>query len=432
MPSPFPCLCSLVQRDRQYTYLYSIELTLTNKSLSGKRGAFFLLKPLVDCCTYFTRMQIRLDFLYYSCIALSIMASMNCSSAQNGNNDLEDARQYIKHHYHASNHQAIMKKSFCSLLPTCVEGDCSTEQQCRQGECKTPPTLENSKVYDVYDAELKNVNGPYDFRIRSPFETIKQLLLLLTCEIPAIYIRFGDGDMKLSQGASDLLHTTNPDLQYWLKYAFVQRGFNVIKSYPFMSKQFGYWNGMRPGRHLQDPYDLAQLTPRIIKYFVGEPIYDSTALHHTAGHAPDLANALISEIKSHCPIFIGNINTPLSVRNALFGAGHQFIPTPPVNAWSTNKEVYTSALKALSDTTGSSSNVKPYKVVVFSMGCAGRAMAAKLWGTAPNAFFFDFGSLMDYLGGNVTREWMKGTDSLLNVTAMILNYDAMPSGCAAN
>ena len=97
-------------------------------------------------------------------------------------------------------------------------------------------------------------------------------------------------------------------------------------------------------------------------------------------------------MKLHCPIFIGNENTPLRLRNALFGIGHTFIPTPGKNAWSSNKIVYDSAIEALSPK--SEKIGKSFKVVVFAMGCAGRAMAAKLWSTSPNALFFYFGSLL--------------------------------------
>ncbi len=71
-----------------------------------------------------------------------------------------------------------LKKYFCSLLPTCVDGDWSSEQQCRQGECKFPSTLGNRDPSSGSE-ELKEVNMPYDIRIRSPFETIKHMLLLL-------------------------------------------------------------------------------------------------------------------------------------------------------------------------------------------------------------------------------------------------------------
>ncbi len=170
-----------------------------------------------------------------------------------------------------------------------------------------------------------------------------------------------------------------------------------------------------------------------LKYFIGEPIYDSVALHHTAVHAPHIANRLIAAMKLHCPIFIGNTNTPLRLRNALFGSGYTFIPTPDKNAWSANKLIYESAMTALfSKHAGLEGSKKPYKVVVFAMGCAGRAMAAKLWSTMPNAFFFDFGSLMDYLSGNVTRQWIKDSVSMLNITSMILNYESMPARCPAH
>ena len=73
---------------------------------------------------------------------------------------------------------------------------------------------------------------------------------------------------------------------------------------------------------------------------------------------------------------------------------------------------------------------RPYRAVVFGMGCSGRAVAARVWAAAaPNAVFFDFGSLLDWLSGNSTRAWIEKQREVLDVSALLADTGALPAHC---
>lgn len=184
---------------------------------------------------------------------------------------------------------------------------------------------------------------------------------------------------------------------------------------------------MGPGTHLI-PDDIAQQwAQKMMPFFMGEPVYSSVALHHTAIYPKELAMEFLAEIKSHCPIFVGNRDTPEGVRNALFGVGHSHVPTPARDAWSASDSVH-EMLIALLD---KDSDTIPYRVVVLAAGCSSRAFCARLWVSSPNPnlYIFDFGSLLDWLSGNYTRAWMTEQKEKFDVQGFLDHMSALPSRC---
>ena len=66
------------------------------------------------------------------------------------------------------------------------------------------------------------------------------------------------------------------------------------------------------------------------------------------------------------------------------------------------------------------------------MGSPGRAIAAKLFTERLNTFSFDFGSLLDWLSGNVTRDWIRDRQNELESPAVLVDeLSRMPAACSA-
>ncbi|GAH15612.1 unnamed protein product, partial [marine sediment metagenome] len=95
-------------------------------------------------------------------------------------------------------------------------------------------------------------------------------------------------------------------------------------------------------------------------------------------------------------------NIPENIREALFGKNCKFVPTPSKNAYDQLDEIEKECLEQIP-------NNGKYKIIITSMGCAGRALQKRLWNKLDNVFLFDFGSLMDALCGQAkyVRMWIR-------------------------
>ena len=317
----------------------------------------------------------------------------------------------------------LTRADFCDLLPSCVDGDCASEQHCLSGVCGSKAT--DGAAADGAAPPPAVISWPFALRMRSPVETVKRLRLLVACQRPVLFLRFGDGDVVLSRGEPDMMQAPAPGLADAIKFAFSLRGFNVLKTLPLHSMRFGQWPGMNEHAHAWGDEAATAIAAPVLAQFYGEPVYSTVALHHTIVHNRALALALIADLKALCPIFVGNEAVPLAVRDALFGRGHVHIPTPPRDAWGAEQRVRDALIPLLQRTTQ-----RPYRAVVFGMGCSGRAVAARVWAdAAPNAVFFDFGSLLDWLSGNSTRAWIEKQREVLDVSALLADTSALPAHC---
>lgn len=311
-----------------------------------------------------------------------------------------------------------MYTDVCDMLPQCSVGICH-EQQCLHGLCN-----HSRDDYSTLATNFTVLSPPFQLRIRSPIETIKLLKLLLLCERPAVFLRFGDGDLNLVEGLPDMMQRPHLELAHYMKTAFSLRGFNVIKTLPLQSEMFGVWPGMAPGVHMADDSGASSMASRALHWFVGEPVYATAALHHTIIYNYNLAISLLKLLKQRCPIFVGNVETPLLVRNALFGAGHVHVRTPASQAWEAASRVHGELRKYVADASS-----HPPPVIIFAAGCSGRAMAARLWTQNNNVYIFDFGSLLDFLSGQQTRQWIKERRTDINASKIFADMSKIPSMC---
>lgn len=246
-------------------------------------------------------------------------------------------------------------------------------------------------------------------------ETLEKIKSCVFQNKPGVYLRFGDGDINLALGKSELFQGSNPILSKLMIEAFQLKGENIFKALPLHCEDLEtVEKGMFPGNHegqsewcknLINSYHQISKCENIIE------LYSAVALCHQAVVDPDYTVSFLKEIGSKVKYFIGNETIPKEVLKTIFNESVVHIPTPPSNSFSEFDSIY-------GNFTSTVELDKEYSVVITSMGCSGRPMQKRIYDTYKNFFLFDFGSLMDALCGNATRAWIDLTnfdkDSFLN------------------
>lgn len=246
-------------------------------------------------------------------------------------------------------------------------------------------------------------------------ETLEKIKRCISQDKTGVYLRFGDGDINLALGKSELFQGSNPVLTELMIQAFQLKGDNIFKALPLHCDALEtVEDGMFPGNHegqsewcknlINSYYQISNCENSL-------ELYSAVALCHQAVVDPDYTVAFLKEIGSKVKYFIGNETIPKDVLKTIFNENVIHIPTPSSNSFSEFDSIYDNF----------SNNVgldQEYSVVITSMGCSGRPMQKRIYDNYENFFLFDFGSLMDALCGNATRAWIDLTnfdkDSFLN------------------
>ena len=245
-----------------------------------------------------------------------------------------------------------------------------------------------------------------DFIFHSTEETLDAVLDVISKKEKGVYLRFGDGDIALASGISELYQSINEKLFGLMREAVNLRGKNVIKTLPLHCKEWDTLeDGMCPGNHENN----SEWCENIINSFLNisdvpeNEFYSTVALSHQAIQNPTKTISFLREIGPKVKYFIGNENIPKEILDILFNENVIHIKTPSRDSFSKFDQIYTNFMEKVADD-------DEYSVVVTSMGCTGRAMQKKIWDRYDNFFLFDFGSLMDSLCGWETRVWMEVTN----------------------
>jgi len=236
-------------------------------------------------------------------------------------------------------------------------------------------------------------------------DTLTKIEQLIENNSPGVYFRFGDGDICLARGESELMQSTHPELQRLMIESIKHTGGNVLKALPLHTKEWSTWEeGMFPGNHEGNSRWAEVLLLKYIDIIQQEQldIYSAVALCHIATQKPERAVQFLKTIGKKVKYFIGNEQIPRDLINTIFNPNVEFISSPSRNSFSRFDEIYQEFESKYED--------KEYSVVVTSMGCSGRPLQKKILDNYNNVFLFDFGSLMDALCGWSTRAWIELTN----------------------
>ena len=78
------------------------------------------------------------------------------------------------------------------------------------------------------------MNGVY----YSCLETIDKISDMIDSDTPGGYFRFGDGDMNLALGLSEMLQQSNPQLQVYMSNALKEKDKNILKGLTLHNKEW--------------------------------------------------------------------------------------------------------------------------------------------------------------------------------------------------
>jgi hypothetical protein len=243
-----------------------------------------------------------------------------------------------------------------------------------------------------------------EVKFYSTQETLDKISLIIKTKQKGAYFRFGDGDVNLALGVSELLQESNEKLKVMMTDAMRLNHPNVLRTLPLHCKDLETLEvGMFPGNH-EAPLNWCEDILNNFRKITGElseiELYSNVALSHISIQDPNYAAQFLKQISNQVKYFIGNENIPKEILEKLFGKDVIHIKTPSKSSFSKFEEIYQEFKKVSLDDS-------EYSVVVTSMGCSGRAMQKKIWDNHDNYFLFDFGSLMDALCGWETRAWIE-------------------------
>ncbi len=242
-------------------------------------------------------------------------------------------------------------------------------------------------------------------RFHKTKETLFTIMDLISQKQKGIYLRFGDGDINLANGHGDMLQKPNDRIKREMQGAFLLNGPNIIKALPIMCRELdSFEEGMFYLNH-EVEYKVCLQYLNKTQPLWGQPItdvYSPVALHFAGTQYPELAIEFLKFLRnSNCFMLVGNKDIPPVVRKVLFGDKCHFVPTPTKQAYEAIDAVEQECLTYLDN-----ANPHDYKIIVTSMGCAGRVLQKRLWDRYDNIFLFDFGSMMDAMCGWNTRAWI--------------------------
>lgn len=236
-------------------------------------------------------------------------------------------------------------------------------------------------------------------------ETIYRIKKTISENKSGAYLRFGDGDFLLAEGAQDKMQNPSEKLSFEMRESIGINGENIFKSIPLYCSKYGMDEpNMKNGTFLLSSEDADKLLSIAKKYWGGEikDVYSHVALHYTSVFDEDVCLEFLRFLKNVDNIvLIGNENVPDEIKISLFGSNRPHIKTTPKNAYENIDRVETELKSVIGN---------EYTVIVTFMGCSGRVLQKRLYNTYDNVFLFDFGSLMDAVCGWVSRTWIRQTN----------------------
>lgn len=226
---------------------------------------------------------------------------------------------------------------------------------------------------------------------------------------PGIYLRFGDGDFNLAENEDDMLAKSNLDLSRDMLNAMSIRDNRVMICIPHHTQEFKTVEKlMCPGYH-EYTIKFVNRCLSIIQFsnpLMPQRIYTNIALSYCAVETPEIVIKLHRAIKQHPVIFIGNYIYSEEFLLKLFGNNLIRVFTNDNNAYQQKDKI----LKEL-DIIMKEHIKNQYAVIIMAAGCASRAFSGIIYKnffvSNPNFYIFDYGSLLDYLYGFVSREYLK-------------------------
>jgi hypothetical protein len=212
------------------------------------------------------------------------------------------------------------------------------------------------------------------------------------------------------QGLDELLAKSVPELQRKMIDSVKIDDESIMICVPHHCKDINtIEEGMYPGNH-EYPLSYVEKFCGIIYSIRGSlpsKIYTNVSLSYCASHKCELVVNLHKELKKIPILFIGNHNYSKDFLEKLFGDRIDIIPTNERNSFFQHDFIFENFDKLYIE----KYNKLEYFIIIMAAGCAGRAFSGEIYTRYytlnKNFFILDYGSLIDYLWGDVTRAYME-------------------------
>tara|TARA_B100001094_G_scaffold171567_1_gene165925 strand:+ start:76 stop:894 length:819 start_codon:yes stop_codon:yes gene_type:complete len=239
--------------------------------------------------------------------------------------------------------------------------------------------------------------------------TINKVIDIITKKEKGAYLRFGDGDLNIMQGMNELLNSYNEKFSNELKESITIDNENYLKGVCLMCNKFKLLEEkMWPGNH-EWPENIATNYYKLLSIIRKKPLltyYTFVAFNYYLTTYPEKSYPLMKNIRDLClkndVIFIGNNTVNKNVINLLFGEKYTFIECPSKYSYNNIDNIENNLIAALNN------NIN-YKIVVTCCGVTTRCLIKRIWKKQNincNYFMLDFGSIIDALSGNKTRQYI--------------------------
>ena len=244
-------------------------------------------------------------------------------------------------------------------------------------------------------------------------DTINKIICIITERKKGAYLRFGDGEMNHMMGIPSMenKHDTNFDIE--MRESICIDDPNYLKGVCLMCNKYGLLEEkMWPGNH-EWPEHIADkyfsLMCNIRKKILTE-YYTFVAFNFYLTTYPEKSFPLMKNIRELClknnVIFIGNKNIDKNVIELMFGEKYFFIECPPKNSYSDINHIESKLISSLNMNDN-------YKIVIVCCGATTEPLTKRIWKTNNikcNYFMLDFGSIIDALSGNNSRQYLIDTN----------------------
>jgi len=220
-----------------------------------------------------------------------------------------------------------------------------------------------------------------------------------------MYLRYGDGDYNIVRGIPDMLCRPTENFIKWMKISMSIREDAVMTCIPHHCKELNtIEEGICPGNHEYGSKQVLSYVKILNTYSpLPNKIYSNIALSYCSSHDPDYVIDMHNILKTKNIVFFGNKTYSDDFLKVLFGEKIHRIDTNQRDSYLDHDNVMNNF-----DMVYNNYLINyEYFVIIIAAGCGGRAYSAELYMKYNTCFFiFDYGSLLDYLAGQNTRDYM--------------------------
>lgn len=230
---------------------------------------------------------------------------------------------------------------------------------------------------------------------KTTYDTLNTLIDKLKSSKKVYFSRFGDGDIFIMDGKSELKHNFSKELKNELVEAITIEDELYLRG---VSVSYEKEEGMYEG--VFEPFSYSNYLEKFLINDLGfnkDLIFESPIVfHYVSIFRPKIMIEFLNEfIRPKKKLFIGSISKHSA--EGLFGEIDYYIQIPETNAYSTMDLWYPKVLE----------NINEVELIIPTAGMATRVLNKRLWEKNIEVHSIDIGSIVDAIEGKNSRTWIK-------------------------